>query len=123
MSIGLSIGSLGKNQAQFANVSNIHFDRITVAGGLYAARFKSWIGGQGLVSNVSWTNIHVHNVTFPIFINQQYVDQNSAGEANRPNNSSVVLQDFKFADFSGDINSFNPGDGSCATDPCWVSSL
>lgn len=71
------------------------------------------------MSNVSWTNIKIHNVTFPIFINQQYVDQGNAGDTERPNNSSVILEDFTFANFSGDINSFNAGDGSCATDPCW----
>jgi hypothetical protein len=76
---GLSIGSLGKSQGKFANVSNIHFDRITVAGGLYAARLKSWVGGQGLVSNVSWTNMKIHNVTFPVFITQvsHFWDQKS----------------------------------------------
>jgi hypothetical protein len=56
LSLGLSIGSLGKSQGKFANVSNIHFDRITVAGGLYAARLKSWVGGQGLVENVTWVS-------------------------------------------------------------------
>jgi hypothetical protein len=56
VSTGLSIGSLGKSQGKFANVSNIHFDRITVAGGLYAARLKSWVGGQGLVENVTWVS-------------------------------------------------------------------
>lgn len=55
--VGLSIGSLGKSQGKFANVSNIHFDRITVAGGLYAARLKSWVGGQGLVENVTWVSV------------------------------------------------------------------
>lgn len=43
---GMSIGSLGENQAEYTNVSNIHFEDNTVAGGLYAARFKSWAGGQ-----------------------------------------------------------------------------
>lgn len=52
------------------SVRNIKFDRITFAGGLYGARLKSWVGGQGLVENVAWTNIHMHNVTFPIFITQ-----------------------------------------------------
>jgi len=41
---GMSIGSLGSNQAQVADVENIHFDDITVVNGVYAARFKSWIG-------------------------------------------------------------------------------
>lgn len=67
---GLSIGSLGKSQTKYVNVSDIHFDRITVDGGLYAARLKSWVGGQGLVDNVSWTNFKIHNVTFPVFITQ-----------------------------------------------------
>lgn len=43
---GMSIGSLGSNQAEFADVENIHFDDITVVNGVYAARFKSWLGGQ-----------------------------------------------------------------------------
>ncbi len=43
---GMSIGSLGSNPASFANVSNILFDDVTVIDGLYAARFKSWSGGQ-----------------------------------------------------------------------------
>lgn len=43
---GMSIGSLGSDVKKFYNVSNIHFDDITVAGGLYGARFKSWAGGQ-----------------------------------------------------------------------------
>lgn len=86
------------------------------------------------MSNVSWTNIKVHNVTFPVFItqvsrlqtklpsiaatnhyNKTYVDQGNAGSAERPNNSSVELRDFTFGNFTGDINSFNPGDGSCRT--------
>ena len=45
---GMSIGSLGQDQTEFANVTNIHFDDITVVSAVYAARFKSWIGGQGL---------------------------------------------------------------------------
>ena len=85
------------------------------------------------MSNVSWTNMKLHNVTFPFFItqvsnifveretcattdhDQTYVDQGSAGTADRPNNSSVELRDFTFANISGDINSYQPGDGSCRT--------
>ena len=44
---GLSIGSLGQNQALFASVTNILFDDITCISTLYGARFKSWLGGQG----------------------------------------------------------------------------
>ena len=87
---GLSIGSLGKNPKKPASVADIAFRNVTVDGGLYAARFKSWRGGQGLVSNVSWSDIKVRNVTvgpnplsegatdrpqFPIFVTQTYTNQ------------------------------------------------
>lgn len=42
---GMSIGSLGENQAQYATVSDVHFYDNTVINGVYGARFKSWEGG------------------------------------------------------------------------------
>jgi hypothetical protein len=126
---GMSIGSLGQNQASFANVSNIAFNDITVINAVYAARFKSWIGGQGLARNISWTNIRVYNVTFPIFVTQTYTNQGSAqtqlengATGGRPNNATVVMQDFTWTNFTGTINTFRPGDGSCVTDPCWYNA-
>lgn len=119
---GMSIGSLGQNQASFANVTNIHFDDITVINAVYAARFKSWQGGQGLAKNVSWTNIRVYNVTFPIFVTQTYINQGSTQTQSssgavlaRPNNSTVNMEDFTWSNFTGTINTFAPGDRSCVT--------
>ena len=43
---GMSIGSLGSSPSSFSRVSNIRFNDVTVDGGVYAARFKSWAGGQ-----------------------------------------------------------------------------
>lgn len=124
---GMSIGSLGQSQGVFANVSNISFDDITVVNAVYAARFKSWEGGQGLAKNISWTNMRVYNVTFPIFITQTYINQGgsstqlqSGATSGRPNNSTVDMEDFTWANFTGTVNTFMPGDGSCVTD---VSSL
>ncbi|KZT68965.1 glycoside hydrolase family 28 protein [Daedalea quercina L-15889] len=125
---GMSIGSLGQNQASFANVSNIHFDDITVVNGVYASRFKSWIGGQGLAQNITWSNIRIYNVTFPIFVTQTYINQGGSQTqlengtvTDRPNNSTVNMQNFTWANFTGTINTFQPGDGSCVTDPCWYN--
>ncbi|RFU30468.1 hypothetical protein B7463_g5870, partial [Scytalidium lignicola] len=125
---GMSIGSLGQNQAQFAKVSNITFDDVTVVNGVYASRFKSWQGGQGLAKNITWSNIRTYNVTFPIFVTQTYINQGSSqtqlengAVAGRPNNATVVMQDFIWANFSGTINTFMPGDGSCVSDPCWYN--
>lgn len=126
---GMSVGSLGQNQADYANVSNIRFDNNVVSGGLYAARFKSWIGGQGLARNITWSNNRLYNVTFPIQVTQRYSNQGSAqtqlysgATSGRPNNSSVVLENITFANFTGSMNSFHPGDGSCVTDPCWYNA-
>ncbi|KAK6206682.1 glycosyl hydrolase family 28 [Colletotrichum tabaci] len=118
---GMSVGSLGSKPASPADVQNIRFEDVTVRGGLYAARFKSWIGGQGLAKNITWSNIRVDNVTFPIFVTQTYYNQASvSGE--RPNNSSVMMEDFTWENFSGNINTYNPGDGSCTTNPCWYNA-
>jgi hypothetical protein len=125
---GMSIGSLGQDQSSFANVSNIAFNDITVINAVYASRFKSWQGGQGLAKNISWSNIRVYNVTFPIFVTQTYINQGSSqtqlesgSTGGRPNNATVVMEDFSWSNFTGTINTFHPGDGSCATDPCWYN--
>lgn len=127
---GMSIGSLGQDQSEFANVSNVHFDDITVIDAVYAARFKSWQGGQGLAKNISWTNMRVFNVTFPIFVTQTYINQggsqtqigNGATEG-RPNNSTVNMEDMRWENFTGSINTYQPGDGSCVTDVSYASLL
>ncbi|KAK1979409.1 family 28 glycosyl hydrolase [Colletotrichum cereale] len=118
---GMSVGSLGADASSFVNVQNIRFEHVTVQGGLYAARFKSWIGAKGLAKNITWSNIRVDNVTFPIFATQVYYDQATAGDG-RPSSSSVMMQDFLWEHFSGNINTYNPGDGSCTTGPCWYDS-
>jgi hypothetical protein len=137
---------------------------------LYGARFKSWVGGQGLVSlistcsqqiltlylqaqNITWQNIRMSNVSYPIFVTSSYfksvvclIDMpqpcfflvffssfshfsffHSQGSAQtqiqqgavsgRPNNSTVLTAGFKWENITGTINTNNPGDGSCVTDP------
>lgn len=98
---GMSIDSLGQDQSEYANVSNIHFQDVTVIDAVYAARFKSWIGSQGLAKNISWKNIRVYNITFPIFVTQSYFDQGSSqaqlgngATDGRANNASVMMEDF-----------------------------
>jgi hypothetical protein len=64
---------------------------------LYGARFKSWIGGQGLVSaahdvrpgieaktfvpqaeNITWSNMRFSNVSYPLYVTSKYFNQGSA---------------------------------------------
>ena len=76
--------------------------------GVYASRFKSWIGGQGLAQNITWSNIRVYNVTFPIFVTQTYINQGGSqtqledgSVGDRPNNSTVNMHNFTWANFTG----------------------
>lgn len=115
---GMSIGSLGKDPAKFVNVSDIYFDDMTMIDTVYGARVKSWVGGQGLVKNVTWNNIRVYNVSFPIFVTQTYLDQSAKEAHNRQNNATVNMEDFAFKDWVGTQAGYQYGDGTCVTDPC-----
>jgi polygalacturonase len=62
---GLSIGSLGKG-GSVASVNNVLIQNVVMKNSLYAARFKSWTGGNGLAKNITWENIFFTNVMFPV---------------------------------------------------------
>ncbi|KAF9225181.1 pectin lyase-like protein [Gyrodon lividus] len=127
---GLSIGSLGKG-GQVSSVENILFENTVMNRTLYAARFKSWTGGNGAATkrpsrpralwySATWRNITFIDVMFPIYVTQNYWDQ---GIGPRPNSSSVNetrIENFLFENFVGVVND-TPGyvEGSCVSDPCW----
>ncbi|KAJ6157760.1 exopolygalacturonase C [Penicillium chermesinum] len=111
----LHIGSLGEDQAVFANVTNIHFADVTAINALYGARFKSWIGGQGLAKNITWSNMRMYNVTFPVFVTQTYSNQGSSqtqlvngAVTGRVNNASVMMEDFTWSGFTGQPTPTSP---------------
>lgn len=108
---------------------NIHFQDVSVIDAVYAARFKSWIGGQGLAKNISWKNIRVYNVTFPIFVTQSYFTLGSSqtqlgngATSGRATNASVMMEGFTWSDFTGTVSTWRPGDRSCVSDPCWYDA-
>jgi len=86
---------------------------------LYAARFKSWAGGNGLARNVTWRNIIFNEVMFPIYITQNYWDQEDGPPPASSGGNSTHIQDFLFQDFQGVIRDKPYVEGSCVTDPCW----
>ncbi|KAG7100209.1 hypothetical protein E1B28_001984 [Marasmius oreades] len=119
---GLSIGSLGKG-GSVADVQDVLIENIVMEKSLYAARFKSWTGGNGLARNITWRNIHFRDVPFPIYVTQNYWDQ---GVGPKPNTSESAInnthiQDFMFENFSGTIKDVPYVEGSCVTDPCWYA--
>ncbi|CAI7854235.1 unnamed protein product, partial [Closterium sp. NIES-53] len=66
---GVSIGSLGRDQAT-ACVSDVLVRNVSFTGSNNALRIKTYQGGKGLVSNVTYRDIRVTDVTWPIIINQ-----------------------------------------------------
>lgn len=66
-----SIGSLGKYNSR-ACVSNIRVTDSVIEHSDNGVRIKTWQGGAGSVSNVTFSNIHMDTVRNPIIIDQYY---------------------------------------------------
>ncbi|KAG8971902.1 hypothetical protein FRC05_010571 [Tulasnella sp. 425] len=115
---GLSIGSLGSGGAT-DYVTNVTFQNVVMKNHLYGARFKSWTGGNGLASNITWRNIVLQHVKFPIYVTQNYWDQGKGPKPNSTSTNSTHLQNILFDNFSGDIDDSGTVEGTCITDPCW----
>uniref|UniRef100_A0A0W0FJ62 galacturonan 1,4-alpha-galacturonidase n=1 Tax=Moniliophthora roreri TaxID=221103 RepID=A0A0W0FJ62_MONRR len=117
---GASVGSLGRD-GEVTDVQDILFDNLTMVNSLYGARFKSWAGGKGLARNITWRNIVIQDVAFPIYVTQNYWDQEKGPKTNAPSGSHTMIQDFLFENFSGDLRDVPYVEGSCISDPCWYN--
>ncbi|KAJ6557844.1 pectin lyase fold/virulence factor [Mycena capillaripes] len=111
---GVSVAAKGGGSV---NVANILVEDVTFTDSLYGARYKSTGGDVGLAKNIVFKNLLVNNVTFPIYVTQNYFDQSQAPPP--PSNTSVTIDGLSFSNVAGTINSLRPGDGSCISDPCW----
>ncbi|KAL4182294.1 hypothetical protein AMTRI_Chr12g275270 [Amborella trichopoda] len=72
---GISIGSLGKG-GKTSNVEGVHVRDINMTGTTNGARIKTWQGGAGTVSDITFERITMDNVDRPIIIDQYYCDAN-----------------------------------------------
>ncbi|KAM7277251.1 hypothetical protein ACFE04_019117 [Oxalis oulophora] len=68
---GISIGSLGNHNSK-ACVSNITVRDSVIKQTDNGVRIKTWQGGSGAVSGVTFSNIHMYSVRNPIIIDQFY---------------------------------------------------
>ncbi|KAJ6334339.1 hypothetical protein OIU78_011267 [Salix suchowensis] len=68
---GISIGSLGNHNSR-ACVSNITVRDSVIRVSDNGVRIKTWQGGSGAVSGITFSNIHMDNVRNPIIIDQFY---------------------------------------------------
>ncbi|BBN06437.1 protein MpGH28.4 [Marchantia polymorpha subsp. ruderalis] len=94
---GISIGSLGA-KGTTSCVSNINVYNVTVENASGAVRMKTWQGGSGYVSKVSFENIRVRNVSHPVVIDQYYCD---TAKCRNHATKAVAISDVKFRNIVG----------------------
>ncbi|XP_047341878.1 probable polygalacturonase At1g80170 [Impatiens glandulifera] len=70
---GISIGSLGKNES-LVEVRDVMVDGVFLSHTKNGLRIKTWQGGSGSASNITFQNIYMENVSNPIIIDQYYCD-------------------------------------------------
>lgn len=67
---------------------------------------KSLLGMRSLSSHppsITWRNIVVKNVPFPIYVTQNYWDQGVGPKPNSTSTSNTLVADFTFENFSGTL--------------------
>ncbi|KAI3873852.1 hypothetical protein MKX03_010822 [Papaver bracteatum] len=68
---GVSIGSLGED-GHWAQVNNIHVEKVNFYGTMNGVRIKTWHDGKGEYHSVSFKNSNFTNVMNPLIIDQHY---------------------------------------------------
>ncbi|KAI9182071.1 hypothetical protein LWI28_021763 [Acer negundo] len=100
---GISIGSLGNHNSR-ACVSNITVRDSVIKSSDNGVRIKTWQGGSGAVSGITFSNIHMNNVKNPIIIDQFYCL--SKGCSNQT--SAVYVSDIVYENIKGTYDIRSP---------------
>ncbi|KAG0566521.1 hypothetical protein KC19_7G069700 [Ceratodon purpureus] len=90
---GISIGSLG-NKGLLACVSDIDISQVTFVGTLAGCRIKTCAGGKGKAARISYRDIKVEGVKYPIHIDQYYCGKGTKSE-------NVILDQIEFYNIKG----------------------
>ncbi|RVW81626.1 putative polygalacturonase [Vitis vinifera] len=70
---GISVGSLGMGNS-WAQVHDVIVDQAFLAHTKNGLRIKTWQGGRGFASQITFQNVLMENVSHPIIIDQYYCD-------------------------------------------------
>ncbi|GAB2234516.1 hypothetical protein Droror1_Dr00003771 [Drosera rotundifolia] len=93
---GISIGSLGSHNTR-ACVHNITVRDSLIKSSANGVRIKTWQGGSGAVSGITFNNIHMDNVRNPIIIDQFYC----LGKGCANQTSAVFVNDISYSSIKG----------------------
>ncbi|XP_058075554.1 polygalacturonase-like [Magnolia sinica] len=112
---GISIGSLGDNKSE-AHVSQVIVDGATLFGTTNGVRIKTWQGGSGSATNITFQNIVMHNVKRPIIIDQSYCDSKYPCPKK---GSAVEVSDVVYKNIRGTSASYEAVTFNCSrSSPC-----
>ncbi|KAI3460738.1 hypothetical protein Pfo_017401 [Paulownia fortunei] len=100
---GISIGSLGSHNSR-ACASNITVRDSVIKNSDNGVRIKTWQGGCGAVSGVTFDNIHMDNVRNPIIIDQFYCISKDCTN----HTSAVYLSDIQYMGIKGTYDIRSP---------------
>ncbi|OVA01014.1 Glycoside hydrolase [Macleaya cordata] len=95
---GISIGSLGSGNSE-AHVSDVKVDTARLNGTTNGVRIKTWQGGSGNASNITFQNISMYNVKNPIIIDQNYCDHKD--DPCKEQESAVQISDVLYKNITG----------------------
>ncbi|KAE7997354.1 hypothetical protein FH972_001996 [Carpinus fangiana] len=70
---GISIGSLGKSNS-WSQVHDVVVDGAFLSNTANGVRIKTWQGGSGFATGISFQNVLMENVSNPIIVDQYYCD-------------------------------------------------
>ncbi|XP_021654407.2 polygalacturonase At1g48100 isoform X2 [Hevea brasiliensis] len=100
---GISIGSLGIRNSR-ACVSNVTVTDSVIKHSDNGVRIKTWQGGYGSVSEVTFNNIHMDTVRNPIIIDQYYcLSKKCANQT-----SAVYISDISYINIKGTYDVRSP---------------
>ncbi|CAI5953608.1 unnamed protein product [Closterium sp. NIES-65] len=97
---GISIGSLG-DMGSTACVQNVVIKNVVLMALSNGLRIKTYQGGSGSVSNVSYRNVYMVNVRRPIVIDQHYCDRNSVSHCEESSQHAVAISNVSYSRIIG----------------------
>lgn len=101
---GISIGSLGKQASSSACVTNVTVRNCVIRRSDNGVRIKTWQGGVGAVTAVTFAGIRMDDVRNPIIIDQYYCLSKSCPNAT----SAVGIAGVTYADIRGTYDVRSP---------------
>eukprot|EP00929_Paragymnodinium_shiwhaense_P023798 TRINITY_DN14811_c0_g2_i1.p1 TRINITY_DN14811_c0_g2~~TRINITY_DN14811_c0_g2_i1.p1 ORF type:complete len:1654 (-),score=279.46 TRINITY_DN14811_c0_g2_i1:344-5305(-) len=106
---GISIGSLGEQGAKQQVVMDVLIKKVRIKGSVHGARIKTWLGGRGLVRNVTFEDMELDDVRYGLKIDQNYCPASQRPEGcgmgafDHYDQPAVALRDITFKKWTGKV--------------------